>query len=381
MNATRRNRFPSCLRRSIVPRAFLAFTLVELLVVIAIIGVLVALLLPAIQAAREAARRADCTNRQRQIGLAAINYEVARGSLPPHGIMLKVEISEGNPKPSGLSSHAYLLNYLENSTFFGLVDLDSHWHEEVNRVARETPIPFFRCPSQTAEEPTEIGGTFLNVQGTPSEVVDTNLRNHFMANLGARPGPRDPSLPPGTGSGCALANSGGGGGRGGGGGGSAVYQFPQSTYFQRNCSVGPSGTPSSGGTASNGPIQPVTGVEMREITDGSTFTIMYGESSWDYGGAPRPWIVGSTSGNDPYGWVENAKNILHPINSVPYFNKNDVLVEKLTNISLGSNHPGGTHVTMCDGSTHFLSEDIDLEGVYRPLASRASGEVLQEVAF
>ena len=350
------------------------FTLVELLVVIAIIGILVALLLPAIQAAREAARRTDCQNRLRQIGIAAMNYEVARGTLPPHGIWLS------NGKPSGLSSQAYLLNYMENATFFNLVDLTAHWHEEINRTARETPIPFLRCPSANDLEPTELGGTWMNVQGSPSEIEDTNLRCHYMANLGARPGPADPYDE--NASACPKP---GGGGGGRGGGTASGWEWPQSTYYQHACALSHSSLPYSGGTASNGPIIPVNGVEIRQITDGTSLTIMYGECSWDvgYGGdgpngsAPRPWIVGSTSGNDPTGWVENAKNIYNPINAVPYFDANHVKQTSLTNISLGSNHPGGTHVVMCDGSTHFLSEDIDLERVYRPLGSKASGEIVE----
>jgi hypothetical protein len=110
---------------------------------------------------------------------------------------------------------------------------------------------------------------------------------------------------------------------------------------------------------------------------------MYGECSWLVG--PQfPWIVGAVSWGNPtdrgagYGWVHNAKNVYHPINSktftaTPAANAWQPIAN-VTNVSLGSPHPGGTHALMCDASARFLAETIDLVNVYRPLASRASGE-------
>src|SRR6201999_1250612 len=95
-----------------------AFTLVELLVVIAIIGVLVALLLPAIQAAREASRRADCINRLRQITLAAHNYESNKKRIPPH---VELPPKEG-VETTGLGVQARLLPFMEQQSVRTLVD-------------------------------------------------------------------------------------------------------------------------------------------------------------------------------------------------------------------------------------------------------------------
>ena len=90
-------------------RAPLAFTLVELLVVIAIIGILVALLLPAVQAVREAARRMQCQNNLRQIGLALHNYHAAFRKLPPGGIEVRPEVPGGKQ----LAWSAFVLPFLE----------------------------------------------------------------------------------------------------------------------------------------------------------------------------------------------------------------------------------------------------------------------------
>jgi prepilin-type N-terminal cleavage/methylation domain-containing protein/prepilin-type processing-associated H-X9-DG protein len=124
------------------PRAPAArgFTLLELLTVLAIIGVLVSLLLPAIQSIREASRRVDCCNNLRQIGLAILAYEEGHQFFPPshtrdpdHGVL------------------ALLLPYLEERAAYQRYDFDSHWDSHENRAARELDVPVFICPSAPGE--------------------------------------------------------------------------------------------------------------------------------------------------------------------------------------------------------------------------------------
>ena len=117
------------------------FTLVELLVVIAIIGILIALLLPAVQAAREAARRLQCTNSLKQIGLAIHNYESTHRKYPPSGA--------GPPGPSPLHHgfFTFLLPYLEQGAIHDQYHWDQDWYTALNQTATETDIGLLFCPS------------------------------------------------------------------------------------------------------------------------------------------------------------------------------------------------------------------------------------------
>jgi len=127
-----------------------AFTLVELLVVIAIIGILLAMLLPAIQAVREAARRVSCGNSLRQIGLALHNYESARGHFPPSGW---TQPGPGHPWGTFLSWRPLILPFVEQTALRDLYDPSLDWWVGSNLAAAEYPISFFVCPSTPFREP------------------------------------------------------------------------------------------------------------------------------------------------------------------------------------------------------------------------------------
>jgi prepilin-type N-terminal cleavage/methylation domain-containing protein/prepilin-type processing-associated H-X9-DG protein len=367
-------RAPAARQRRSVPSNH-AFTLVELLVVIAIIGVLVALLLPAIQAAREASRRTDCINRIRQLALAAHNHQSAKKVLPSHGDF-----------PQSLSALARLLPYTENQNVLNLVDQKAHWRDDSNIRALNTSLPFLRCPSGNPVEMTYINGRDDGI------VKETNLKSHYVGNLGARPqlcasvlatvapdNTYDQFVPPGdppTSIACADDP--------------ATLPSTLSAPPVTN----PGGAPGSGGGANNGTIFPLSKLDFNRITDGTSNTIMFGEMSWDMG-PQEPWIVGSTSINtnerDPkkipprelatssYGVIYNAKNFRWPPNSRKFVDAQGRLEALLTNVSLGSNHPGGTHIAMCDGSARFIRDEVDPAGVYRRMASRASDDIYDPV--
>jgi prepilin-type N-terminal cleavage/methylation domain-containing protein len=126
------------------------FTLVELLVVIGIIGLLVALLLPAIQAAREAARRSSCSNNLRQLGVALHNYESSSGHFPP------ITLVPMGQTYQPWSAHARLLPYLEEQSLANLVDFSKSPEFTGNPVAAKTRVPTYMCPGEIndRERPT-----------------------------------------------------------------------------------------------------------------------------------------------------------------------------------------------------------------------------------
>ena len=343
-----------------------AFTLVELLVVIAIIGVLVALLLPAVQAAREAARRTQCKNQIRQVGLAAHNFESSFDRFPP----------TATESPFGYLPH--VIPYLEGQNLQDLIVWDQHWSWAANAAMRELPVPFLRCPSQTPEEPTQI----MTTSGNSTE--DTGLRSHYWAVTGAR-------IPRATFQEVRT--------------GTYAYENPASDidcgdtiepFEIRGC--GGSANP---GHAVNGIMYPNSTVKHGGITDGTSNTFLVGEMSWDFGGDWGPWYYGASfffanfsnaMAEDRFYskgasgiWPHNQALIRFRINDAAISNElgASISIEDLSGgvesfknyVSFGSNHPGGTHFCMGDGSARFLNEETDILVLWAS-AARSDGEVV-----
>ena len=133
------------MRRPLLP----GFTLVELLVVITIIGVLIALLLPAVQAAREAARRMQCLNNLKQIGLALHNYATANMVFPPGFCIKPGTTLSGNN--GSWSIHGRLLPYLEQAQAYNMVRLDVAWDAQTATGVPTMRMPMYLCPSEISD--------------------------------------------------------------------------------------------------------------------------------------------------------------------------------------------------------------------------------------
>ena len=162
-----------------------AFTLVELLVVIAIIGILVALLLPAVQAAREAARRLSCVNNLTQMALAVQNYEMAY-RVYPLGTINETGPIVNEPKGYHHNWMAQLLPYMEEQNTYAHVDFAVGVYDEENAEVRKVNIPVFLCPSDPASSKDLGLSTYAGLHHDVEAPIDTDNQGVFFLNSAVR---------------------------------------------------------------------------------------------------------------------------------------------------------------------------------------------------
>lgn len=160
------------LRRSALRhRPQIGFTMVELLVVIAIVGILIALLLPAVQSVREAGRRMQCQNNLRQIGIALHNYHSAFRKFPPGGLEVRPEVPDGKQ----IAWSAFVLPFLEQTAAYGRVDFNYAFDAPENQLVAATPIETYLCPSTPRATPLNRGRGATDYGGIYGErIVSTN---------------------------------------------------------------------------------------------------------------------------------------------------------------------------------------------------------------
>jgi prepilin-type N-terminal cleavage/methylation domain-containing protein len=318
-------------------RASSGFTLVELLVVIAIIGILVALLLPAIQAAREAARRSQCQNHLKQLSLAMLNYETAQGALPSGGWgwhwMGDPDAGFGKNQPgSWVYNVAPFIEEANVRTIAAGLPL-AQKRIELTKLS-ETPIVTMNCPSRRTSRPYPYYYTDAYQNMNLPEVA---VRGDYAACMSGRVKPIDGFSEPAT-----LE--------------AGATTFNWDAAFKAKLNL----TPLDGAVVWHLPVK------LQKITDGLSHTYMLAEK-WmiipHYETGYLPWDDQSY-----YLGFDEDTNISSY--DPPLRDQQNVVLQAFR---FGSAHPTMLNVAFCDGSEHSISYDIDPD-VHRSLGSRNGGE-------
>ena len=310
--------------------------MIELLVVIAIIGILIGLLLPAVQSVREAARRTQCSNNIRQLGLAVLGFEGSHRVFPASGW---TTLGPGNPAGKYVGWRPLILPYIEQGSLRDLYDVKLNWWEGQNLLAAAITVPTFLCPSAPQRPPVMSA---IAKSPRPALVLANPLAStDYEAILGVQPSSINPHLP------TNIYN--------------ATNRFSVMHRNSRN--------------------------RFADILDGSSNTIMVVECSG------RPQVYRKRAARNDF---SNDQGICWADSEGP-FSLDGASVDGMRegggpaagcNIAMNrkndnepySFHPAGAIFLFADGHVNFISESISISAIAK-LITRSGNEVIRDVEY
>lgn len=343
-----------------------AFTLIELLVVIAVIGVLIALLLPAVQAAREAARRAQCVNNLKQVGLALASYESAHEVFPPayitwntraQGTAYGIPFPDDNGNgPSGFAWGTMILPFLEQTALHSALNFSLPCWAPDNSTGARTQLSVFLCPSAVGgRDGFDMQRYTAGNAGDPQNPIlfDPPIHfahAHYVTNAGIhQPWGRAPAY-------------------------SSDFDIPEPIPANGN-------KPAS----LDGPFYRNSHVKIADVLDGTSNTVFVGEHTPYL--SDKTWfgVVPFSCTVPKRGWrsAPNSGGALVAAHSGPDTHDHPDVIIHAPNHPFGhtdemfGQHPGGANVLMGDGSVRFVKETI-YPWTWVALSTRDKGEVVSQ---